>query len=185
VGVRQPSAGGEKRRAVKAGKRDVAHPAKIKPGERSSASAGGVRFMNPSAGSTNTVSWTPGSASWSFTSDSNAKEGVVPVDGKSVLDKLARLLISEWNYRGYAERHIGPTAQDFHAHFPLNDSETTLNDADLHGVALAAIQGLNQKVEAQRAELKQKQTEIAGLKHELGELKQLVQQLAAQLDAGK
>ena len=36
-------------------------------------------------------------------------------------------------------------AQDFHSVFPLNESETTLNEADLQGVALSAIQGLNQK----------------------------------------
>ena len=38
-------------------------------------------------------------------------------------------------------------AQDFHALFPLSDSDVTLNSADLDGVALAAIQGLNQKLE--------------------------------------
>jgi hypothetical protein len=37
-------------------------------------------------------------------------------------------------------------AQDFHAAFPWSGDERTLNTADLHGVALAAIQGLNQKL---------------------------------------
>ena len=58
--------------------------------------------------------------------------------------------ISEWNYIGYAQRHIGPMAQDFHALFPLNASNTTLNDADLHGVALAAIQGLYQELQDEK-----------------------------------
>jgi hypothetical protein len=64
-------------------------------------------------------------------------------------------------------------AQDFHALFPLNDSDTTLNDADLHGVALAAIQGLNQK-------LNEKDAEIQELKQSVAELKQLVQTLTEQ-----
>ncbi len=38
-------------------------------------------------------------------------------------------------------------AQDFHRLFPLNDDDKMLEDADLHGVELAAIQGLNQKLQ--------------------------------------
>jgi hypothetical protein len=44
-------------------------------------------------------------------------------------------------------------AQDFHAAFPLNESTTTLNDADLHGVALAAIQGLHDLVREKDTQL--------------------------------
>jgi peptidoglycan hydrolase CwlO-like protein len=43
-----------------------------------------------------------------------------------------------------------------------------LNDADLHGVELAAIKGLDEKLE----------TENADLKSQLAELKSLVAQLA-------
>ena len=56
-------------------------------------------------------------------------------------------------------------ARDFHARFPLNDSDTTLNDADLFGVASASIQGLNQK-------LKEKDAEIQALKESVAELKE-------------
>ena len=128
---------------------------------------GGVRFASGGGGANQTVSWAPGDAAWSFTSDRATKEGFRPVNGGVVLEKLARVPISEWNYIGYPQRHIGPTAQDFHALFPLNDSDTTLNTADLHGVALAAIQGLNQKLE-------QKETEIAELKQRLEKLEQLI-----------
>lgn len=49
---------------------------------------------------------------------------------------------------------------------------------------MAAIQGLNQKVEAQRAELKQKQLEFAQLKQSMAELKQRVGKLAGERNRG-
>ena len=89
------------------------------------------------------------------------------VDAETVLDKVAQLPITEWSYQGYGQRHIGAMAQDFHALFPLNDNDKVLNDADLHGVALAAIKGLNQKLNARDAE-------IQDLKARLEKLEQLV-----------
>jgi predicted nuclease with TOPRIM domain len=69
-------------------------------------------------------------------------------------------------------------AQDFHAAFPLDESDTTLNDADLHGVALAAIQGLNEKVESENAslrdELSRRDAENAELKQRLERLEKLM-----------
>jgi hypothetical protein len=135
---------------------------------------GGVRFTSASGAANQTVSWTPGSGSWSFSSDRALKEGFVPVDSQTVLEKVSRLPVSEWNYAGYSQRHIGPMAQDFHTAFPLSGSDTMLNDADLHGVALAAIQGLNQKVESENAALKQ----------EVAALKRLVSQLSDKLNGG-
>ena len=71
-------------------------------------------------------------------------------------------------------RHVGPMAQDFHAAFGLGGDDKHINTVDADGVALAAIQGLNQKVEK---ELKQKDAKIAALERELGELRQLVNTL--------
>ena len=132
---------------------------------------GGVRFTSGSGAANQTVSWTPGSASWSFSSDRDLKEAFAPVNGVQVLEKVARLPISEWKYKGYSQRHIGAMAQDFHKAFPLNESTTTLNDADLHGVALAAIQGLNEKV-------KEKDAKISELEKRLSDLERTVQSLA-------
>jgi len=85
-------------------------------------------------------------------------DGLTP---RQVLEQVAALPVQRWAFKqDSSTRHIGPMAQDFHAAFPLNRSETSLNDADLHGVALAAIQGLNQKVQ-------QKETEITELKRRL------------------
>jgi hypothetical protein len=132
---------------------------------------GGVRFTSGSGAGNQTVGWTPGDGSWSFSSDRELKDSLEPVNGQAVLEKVAKLPISEWNYKGYSQRHIGAMAQDFHAAFPLNESTTTLNDADLHGVALAAIQGLNEKV-------KEKDAKISELEKRLNDLERMVQSLA-------
>ncbi len=83
------------------------------------------------------------------TSDRNAKENLAPVSPREVLDKVASLPISTWDYKEYHDgRHMGPMAQDFYAAFHLGGSDKTITTIDPDGVALAAIQGLNQKVES-------------------------------------
>jgi trimeric autotransporter adhesin len=118
------------------------------------------------------VNWTPGAGDWAFASDRNLKDRMAAVDSEAILEKVVRLPLAEWSYKGYSQRHIGPMAQDFHALFPLNDDDKRLIGADLHGVALAAIQGLNKKVEDQRAELAAKQTQIDQLRVRLDQLEQ-------------
>jgi hypothetical protein len=130
----------------------------------------GVVFTKDS-GYSKYVAWTPASGSWTFGSDRNSKDHIVPVDGGDVLEKITQLPISEWNYKGYAQRHVGPMAQDFHTLFPLNDDDKTLNEADLHGVALAAIKGLNQKL---TEELKRRDTENAELRVRIERLEKLL-----------
>ena len=114
-------------------------------------------------------------------SDRNLKENFKPVDPRTVLDKVAALPLSEWNYKAdTASRHVGPMAQDFHAAFGLNgpdDKHIATVDAD--GVALAAIQGLNQKVDSENAGLR---SENAELKRELFEIKQLLLKLSTKKD---
>jgi len=134
---------------------------------------GGVVFTSGNSGTKQTVAWTPGSGSWSFSSDRNLKDRFEKVDSQSVLDKVSQLPIVEWSYKGYPQRHIGAMAQDFHGLFPLNDNDKALNDADLHGVELAAIQGLSQK-------LNEKDAEIQTLKAKMDELQAMIKQLASQ-----
>jgi trimeric autotransporter adhesin len=135
---------------------------------------GGVRFTSGTNAANQTVSWSPGAGSWSFTSDRNTKENIQPVDGCAVLEKLARVPINEWQYVGYQQRHLGPMAQDFHKEFPLNDNDKSLNETDLHGVALAAIQGLNAKLDAEIGRNRQKDAEIDDLRRQVEELKVLI-----------
>ena len=121
-----------------------------------------------------------------LTSDRNAKEHFQPVDHQAVLAKVASLPVTQWNYtQDQADvQHIGPMAQDFQAAFGLDGGDDKhISVVDEGGVALAAIQGLNekfegssQKEEGQIAELK---AENAELKAQLAEIKTLLQQIKA------
>ena len=73
--------------------------------------------------------------------------------------------VEEWNYKAQEDsiRHIGPMAEDFRAAFGVGDFVGRITSTDADGVALAAIQGLNQKL---TQELDAKQTEIDRLRDE-------------------
>ncbi len=95
-------------------------------------------------------------------SDRNLKENFSPVSPREVLEKVAALPISRWNFKSDTTTpHVGPMAQDFHAAFGLGTDERHIATVDADGVALAAIQGLNEKVEvrSQRAEHRSRQAE--------------------------
>jgi len=144
-------------------------------------SVGGVKFVTGIDGSGNEAAGlrlVAGSSAWTTLSDRNSKENVAPVDARALLERLVRIPIHTWNWKAQddAIRHIGPMAQDFHAAFNVGEDDKHISTVDADGVALAAIQGLNQKLEDQRAELKQKQTEIAELKQRLERLEQLISQ---------
>ncbi len=112
-----------------------------------------------------------------LTSDRNAKENFAPLNPQAVLAKVTALPVTEWNYKSddAAQKHIGPMAQDFQAAFQLSADDKHISVVDEGGVALAAIQGLNEKLEARSQKL---EVENAALKQSLAELKQLVQSLA-------
>jgi Chaperone of endosialidase len=94
-----------------------------------------------------------------LTSDRNAKTNFSSVNALNVLEKVVHLPIQRWNYKDDASslQHVGPMAQDFHAAFGLNGSDDKhISTVDVQGVALAAIQGLNQKLETENADLRAK-----------------------------
>jgi hypothetical protein len=133
--------------------------------------SGGVRFFS-NAGATAGVSLASGSGSWTTLSDRNSKENLQPVNAQNVLEKMATLPMNTWNYKSQdaAIRHIGPMAQDFKAAFGVGETDTGIATVDEEGVALAAIQGLNQK-------LNEKDAEIQDLKQSVADLKKMVQSL--------
>ena len=136
--------------------------------------SGGYRFFT----STGTVGaeLAAGSSSWTVLSDRNAKENFEAVNPQEVLDKVAALPMSRWNYKTQpaSVRHLGPMAQDFHAAFAIGESDTGITTVDADGVALAAIQGLNQKLEEKNA----------ALAKQVDELKALVETLARKVNGG-
>jgi hypothetical protein len=106
-------------------------------------------------------------------SDRNAKQDFAPVSSSAILDKVLRLPLSEWSYQTDATtRHIGPMAQDFYATFNIGTDDKHIAPIDEGGVAFAAIQGLNQKLEDRDAK-------ISDLEKRLSELEQTIQLIAA------
>ena len=101
-------------------------------------------------------------------SDRNAKENFVPVQPREMLEKVVALPLSSWNYKAdTATRHVGPMAQDFYAAFDVGPDDKHIATVDADGVALAAIQGLNRKVE-------EKAARIAELERRLEKLERLI-----------
>ena len=108
-------------------------------------STGGVWFFTSANDSTG-VSVASGSGSWSSVSDRNAKANFVTIDPRDVLNRVAAMPISTWNYKTQDQsiRHIGPMAQDFYAAFGVGEDNKHISTIDADGVSLAAIQGLYQ-----------------------------------------
>ncbi len=114
-------------------------------------------------------------------SDRSMKEAFSSVSAQEVLDKVIDMPITTWRFKseGDSVRHIGPVAQDFMATFGYGVDERHITSTDADGVALAAIQGLNQKLEEKQAAitklnrgLKEKQAEIDSLNERLQSFEQ-------------
>lgn len=108
-------------------------------------------------------------------SDRNSKENFRPLDFQTILAKVTSLPVTEWNYKadGNAVQHIGPMAQDFYSSFGLDGvDDKHISVVDEGGVALAAIQGLNQKVEEKEARIQKEESKIQDQSAEITELKQ-------------
>lgn len=97
------------------------------------------------------------------TSDINRKEQITPVSNVDILEKLRRIPITEWQYIGQTERHVGPMAQDFYRAFGLGMDEKTIASIDGDGIAMAAIQALAAENEALRNQLHQLELRLTAM----------------------
>jgi hypothetical protein len=96
-------------------------------------------------------------------SDRNRKENIIPVDYREVLTLLRAIPVTEWQYKGQTERHVGPMAQDFFAAFGLGAGDTTIASIDADGIALAAIKALIGEMESMQAEIRSLKKQLADL----------------------
>lgn len=94
-------------------------------------------------------------------SDRNIKENFSAIDANDILNKVANIEITEWNYIEDEDntRHIGPMAQDFYSAFGVGQDDKHISMADINGVALASIKALNEKVEAKSSRIDQLEAE--------------------------
>jgi hypothetical protein len=150
------------------------------PGTFTAYALGGFYFYRGAAG-TGGCTLPVGAVSWSCTSDRNTKTNITSLNARDILKRVTNIPISRWSYKGTESiANIGPMAQDFWREFKLGDSDKSIASMNMSGVALAAIQGLNQKlaedVNALRAQLAAKSAESAALR---AELKSIQPELAA------
>jgi trimeric autotransporter adhesin len=144
---------------------------------------GGVRLVtgidgtgNPNAG----VKLDPAGTSWATISDRNAKKNFVAVNERAVLEKLGQVPVEQWNYKWESDQsvpNLGPMAQDFKRAFYPGRDDKSITTLEFDGVELAAIQGLNQKLEA---ELERKNVQIDALQRRLEKLEQVVSAINSQ-----
>jgi hypothetical protein len=147
-----------------------------------------ILFKIPVVINTSTGAYLSSGGSWVNSSDRKLKENFKPVNGREALDKVVALPIMRWNYKaeGQSVQHIGPVAQDFQAAFQLSHDDKHIATVDEGGVALAAIQGLNQELEETRQAVRAKDSEMRTLKQQndllaarLNALEATVSELAA------
>ncbi len=92
---------------------------------------------------------------WTNGSSRTFKHAFKAIDVSDVLARVVAMPLSRWQYRNSSEgEHLGPMAEDFAAAFGLGGDRQHISTVDADGVALAAIQGLNAKLEADNATLR-------------------------------
>jgi hypothetical protein len=135
--------------------------------------AGGGTTMMTLNGSGLTVNGT-----FVSSSDRNVKQDFAEVNSRTVLEKVAQLPIQTWAYKNDPNtKHLGPVAQDFYAAFNVGPDDKHIATVDESGVALAAIQGLNQKVEEKEARIRELSQKVDAQNSENAELKQRLESL--------
>lgn len=82
-----------------------------------------------------------------FLSSEEAKDKKGKPEG--LLDKLKKVRVDRWNYKGDEQEHIGPYAEEFNDTFETGkEHRHGISVIDAVGVALGAIKELDKKVEA-------------------------------------
>jgi hypothetical protein len=146
--------------------------------------SGGYALFTDAFASTG-VFMSAGDNAWSAVSDRNVKENFKPINTLDILGKVCDLPITEWNLisQDPSIRHLGPMAQDFRAAFGLGDSDRHISTSDADGVAFAAIQGLNAKLDAMTAQhtrdMARLQAENSDLRARLAALEAMVKSLVS------
>jgi trimeric autotransporter adhesin len=108
-----------------------------------------------------------GGGAWNSVSNPDLKENLMSVDTQGLLERVANLPITTWNYtsQNASIRHIGPMADDFNALLPDlgGEGEMYINSLDADGIALASIQGLYQIIEEKDQQIADLETRLTAL----------------------
>ena len=137
--------------------------------------AGGFRFRS-NATLTNGCNIAAGGASITCSSDRNLKENFRKLNGESILAKLKRIPVMEWNFidETTKAKHVGPMAQDFYSAFSLGTSDKEIAVQDASGIAIVAAQALEKRTTQLKEEVRARDAKIADLEARLKKLEELV-----------
>jgi hypothetical protein len=115
---------------------------------------------------------------FSNSSDKDMKTAIESVDPRQILQQVVDMPISTWRFKKEDDsiRHLGPMAQDFMSAFDLGRDERRIASVDADGVSLAAIQGLNAKLEEKDAIISQQTQTLEELMARVSALERAVQQ---------
>jgi hypothetical protein len=106
-------------------------------------------------------------------SSRSIKTDIVAADPRATLRAVAALPLLHWRYKADAGvRHVGPMAEDFYRAFGLGSDDKHIAAGDQAGVALLAIQGLDQVVA-------EKDRRIGDLEGRVAALEGLIREMAA------
>ena len=98
-----------------------------------------------------------------------SKENFSRLSPTALLEAIAQLSISSWNYKHQSDdnRHIGPMAEEFYTAFGFGSSNKKIRTGDVASVALAAAKAL-------QIELSKKDQQIDALEQRLSALESLL-----------
>jgi hypothetical protein len=145
-------------------------------------SGGFIIYSN--SGASSGVTLAAGAGAWTSLSDRNMKENFKAVNSREILRGVLVLPISTWNYKTQDSsiRHIGAMAQDFSAIFNVGENDTTISTIDPDGVALAAIQGLNEEIKDRDLKIEAQQRQLKTLAEQVKQQAEQVKQQSERLN---
>lgn len=152
--------------------------------------AGGYRFYTKATASgianTGVFLSTNGNA-WGSISDSTKKENFLSADKEYFLQKLADLRLGSWSYKDdEGIRHYGPMAQEIFSAYGKDSygeigCDTVLTTADMDGIMMIMLQGLEKRTTVQNQENLALKTQMTNLAVEMNAVKQENKMLKEQL----
>lgn len=126
---------------------------------------------------------TDATSGWSSFSTRTVKQDIAPADPETVLEGVEELNICEWSYESAPDiDHVGPMAEDFSDAFGVGESNKHIDGGDADGVALAAIQGLSQKLDEKDARIDDLEAELDAKNARIDDQRDRIDRLEARVE---
>src|SRR4029077_17498977 len=117
-----------------------------------SIATGSIASLNVGSLTSDSGAYLSDGGDWVNASSRTLKENLPTTSPNDILSKIDSLPIYTWNYKtqNASTTHIGPMAEDFYQTFGLGGENggKAMSTIDPAGVALAGIQGLNEKIKS-------------------------------------